>query len=270
MTRHLVDGVNLNAEELAPSSKPPLVLLHGFTGSSESWRPFADDFARTHRPIGVDLLGHGLSDSADDPACYRAEAAVRQLLALFDRLDVGPVDLLGYSMGGRVALQLAAAAPERIRRLVLESASPGIVDPAERAARIKSDAALADFAEREGLAAFVDRWERVPLFASQARLPEEVRARLRGQRLRGDARGLAGSLRGFGAGVPGPLWDRLPTMPTLIVVGALDEKYCAIGREMAARMPNARLEVVPNAGHTVHLEQQDAFRRLVTDFLGGC
>lgn len=269
MTRHLADGVHLNVEELGPSARPPLVLLHGFTGSTESWRPFAAAFASTHRPIAIDLLGHGLSDSPKDPDCFRAEAAVRQLLALFDRLGLPGVDLVGYSMGGRVALQLAAAAPDRIRRLILESASPGIVDPGERAARVQSDRALADLAERHGIESFVDRWERIPLFASQARLPEEVRAVLRARRLRNDPRGLANSLRGFGAGVPEPLWARLPTLPTLVVVGALDRKYCAIGREMVARMPEARLEVVPDAGHTVHLEQPDRFRRLVTDFLGG-
>jgi 2-succinyl-6-hydroxy-2,4-cyclohexadiene-1-carboxylate synthase len=154
---------------------------------------------------------------------------------------------------------------------VVESASPGIGSAAERTARVRADEELAAFAEREGIHAFVDRWERVPLFASQARLAAAERARLREQRLRNDPTGLAASLRGFGAGVPAPLWDRLPTLdvPTLVVVGALDPKYRQVGREMAERMPRAELAVVPDAGHTVHLEQPDAFARLVLDFLGG-
>ncbi|HZR00990.1 MAG TPA: 2-succinyl-6-hydroxy-2,4-cyclohexadiene-1-carboxylate synthase [Chloroflexota bacterium] len=273
MTLHQVAGVRLNVEELAPAvdDRSPLVLLHGFTGSVESWRSFADSFGACVRPIAVDLLGHGGSDKPSDPALYRPEAQVAQLLGLFDRLGLDRVNLLGYSMGGRLALQLAVVAPERLGCLVLESASPGIADAAERAARVRADDALASFAEREGIAAFVDRWERVPLFASQARLPAAVRARLREQRLTNDPTGIAGSLRGFGAGVPEPLWDLLPTLdvPTLVVVGALDSKYRQVGRDMTERMPRGELAIVPDAGHNVHLEQPCAFARLVLHFLGG-
>jgi 2-succinyl-6-hydroxy-2,4-cyclohexadiene-1-carboxylate synthase len=266
VTLHPIADVRLNVEELGPRrpGSPPLLLLHGFTGSAESWRTI--DWERP--AIAVDLIGHGSSDKPTDPSCYRAEAQVAQLLELLNRLEPAQVDLLGYSMGGRVALQLAVAAPERVRNLVLESASPGIVDPEERAGRVESDEKLAAFAEREGIEAFVNGWERVPLFASQGGLPDQVRARLREQRLRNDARALAASLRGFGAGVPDPLWDRLPRHRTLILVGALDEKYRALGRAMAERMPDARLEVVPDAGHTIHLEQPAAFARLVIEFLG--
>jgi 2-succinyl-6-hydroxy-2,4-cyclohexadiene-1-carboxylate synthase len=172
-------------------------------------------------------------------------------------------------MGGRVALHLAAAAPARVRALVLESSSPGIADPTERAARIDADDALADAIERDGLAAFVERWERLPLFASQAVLPEVVLERQRAQRLRNDPRGLANSLRGMGAGRQEPLWHRLATLaaPTLLIAGELDAKYCAIARQMAAALPNARTAVVPNAGHAVHLEQANAFVRNVLEFL---
>lgn len=264
MTFYDVAGVRLNAEELGVGGTP-LLLLHGFTGSAESWRPFA--WGR--RAVAVDLLGHGGSERPRDPELYRAESQVRQLIGLLDVLDLAQVDLLGYSMGGRLALQLALASPECVRKIVLESASPGIVDPAERATRVASDEKLAEFAEREGIDAFVDRWEQVPLFASQARLPGQVRERVRRQRLANDPAGLAASLRGFGAGALDPVWDRLPRHPALIVVGELDEKYCAIGQAMVERMPNARLEVVPEAGHTVHLEQPAVFERIVNEFLGG-
>jgi len=198
--------------------------------------------------------------------------AVEDLLALMDRLSAPKAGLIGYSMGGRLALHLALAAPERFWALVLESASPGIEDPAEREARRQSDEALAEAIERDGVAAFVARWESQPLFASQARLPAGVRASLRQQRLRNRPVGLANSLRGMGAGVQTPVWDRLPEigMPALVLAGEHDGKYRAIAERTAALLPGGRLEVVPGAGHAIHLERPDAFAQVVGSFLHEC
>jgi 2-succinyl-6-hydroxy-2,4-cyclohexadiene-1-carboxylate synthase len=197
------------------------------------------------------------------------ECVIADLAAVFDQCRLDAAHLLGYSMGGRVALHFAAAYPERVRSLVLESASPGLADPAERRARIDSDEALAQRLEREGLAAFVDDWARLPLFASQERLPESIRADLRAQRMQNNVHGLANTLRGLGTGVQSPLWDRLADVktPTLLVVGALDAKFVAINRAMAKTMPRAHLAIVPDAGHTVHLEQPVIFDRLVQNHL---
>ncbi len=248
---------------------PPLLLLHGFTGSAETWSPFWGRFARHRRLVAVDLLGHGRSQAPADPQRYRAEEAVADLLALLDRLGLPRADVLGYSMGGRLALHLAVAAPHRVGALVLESASPGLADPAEREARRRDDEALADWLEAHGLAAFVARWEAQPLFATQARLPEPVRDRLRAQRLAHTPGGLANSLRGMGAGACRPLWDQLPglALPCLLLAGELDAKYARLAAEMAARLPSAEVALVPEAGHAVHLEQPETFARLVEEFL---
>jgi len=253
-------------------SGPPLLLLHGFTGSAETWEPFIPTWGTHSTLIAVDLLGHGRSDCPPDPARYRIDQCAADLLALLDQLGIAQTDLLGYSMGGRVALHLAVAAPDRIGALVLESSSPGLASPAERAARAQSDEALAALLEREGIAAFVARWEALPLFASQRRLPAAVRDGLRRQRLQHRPLGLANSLRGMGAGVMEPLYDRLGAVraPTLLVVGALDERYRALGEEVAGRLPQARLVVIPEAGHAVHLEQPAAFGRAVSEFLASC
>jgi 2-succinyl-6-hydroxy-2,4-cyclohexadiene-1-carboxylate synthase len=264
-----VASPRLHVEELGGSGQP-LILLHGFTGSSESWRELASGWRARWRTIAIDLPGHGRAEAPPEPERYRSSPTVAAVLATIERLDLPErPHLLGYSMGGRVALHLALARPERFATLTLESASPGIVDPAERTARVRSDEALADLIEREGIAAFVERWERVPLFASQGRLPADVRARLRAGRLAQRPLGLANSLRGFGAGVPEPLQPRLGELrlPTLLIVGALDEKYCQLGREMAATLSDARLVVVPDAGHTVHLERPDAFAAALESFL---
>lgn len=250
---------------------PPLLLLHGFTGSADEWADVLPRLAPLRDVVAVDLIGHGRSSAPDDPARYTMEACVRDLLALLDGLGLGRIDVLGYSMGGRVALHLAAAAPARVGRLILESASPGIADPGERAERAASDDALAERIERDGLAWFVDHWASIPLFSSQAALPAEERAALRARRLRGSARGYANSLRGMGAGRQTSLWARLPELatPALLISGELDVKYVRLNSAMAALMPDARHAIVPGAGHTVHLEQREAFAQLVVGFLAG-
>jgi 2-succinyl-6-hydroxy-2,4-cyclohexadiene-1-carboxylate synthase len=266
--RLAVNGVHLNVEEAGHPHAPTVLLLHGFTGSAASWSDLVSALSTTHRVLAVDLIGHGQSDAPAAPERYRMEQAVDDLLALLDSLALEQIGLLGYSLGGRVALQLAVAVPHRIARLLLESASPGIEDPAERQARQASDDALADRLERDGLPAFVDYWASIPLFASQASLPAAVRERMRQQRLGSSPAGLANSLRGMGAGRPRSLWDDLPNLgiPTQIVVGALDAKYCEQGRRMAGLLPKARLAIVPGAGHTVHLEQPDRFRDIALEF----
>jgi 2-succinyl-6-hydroxy-2,4-cyclohexadiene-1-carboxylate synthase len=267
MTRILVNGAHLNVE--LSGAGPPLVLLHGFTGSITNWKPHIPIFDKRFQVIVVDLLGHGGSDSPADSMRYRMERCVEDLISVFDQFGLGRVNLLGYSLGGRVALHVAAAHPDRVHALVLESASPGLANPAERQARVASDEALADSIERDGLEAFVNRWEQSPLFASQTRLPASVRAELRAQRLHNNPHGLANSLRGLGTGAQPPLWDRLREIrvPTLLIAGMLDPKFTAIARAMTGALPFARLALAPDAGHTVHLEQPEVFDKLVMEFL---
>jgi 2-succinyl-6-hydroxy-2,4-cyclohexadiene-1-carboxylate synthase len=268
VSRIAVNGVRLNAE--MSGEGPALLLLHGFTGSAATWAPFRASWPG-FTLVAVDLPGHGGSACAPDRGRYGMESCVEDLLALLDHLRIEKAAVLGYSMGGRVALHLAASAPGA-EALILESASPGIEDPQERAERRKSDEALASAIEAGGVEAFVDRWEALPLFASQTRLPPAVREGLRRQQLGNSAAGLASSLRGMGAGAQAPLWDRLPELrvPALLIAGGLDEKYCGLARRMAAALPNARLEVVPEAGHAVHLEQPESFASAATRFLEDC
>jgi 2-succinyl-6-hydroxy-2,4-cyclohexadiene-1-carboxylate synthase len=262
-----VNGIHLNVERAG--SGPPLVLLHGFTGSVATWAPQIAVFARDFDTIAIDLLGHGASAVPTDPARYRMEQAVEDLITLLKRLGVGRAAWLGYSMGGRVALQVAVARPERVAALVLEGASAGIADAEARRARVCSDESLADFIEREGIAAFVDRWERLGLFANQTRLPADVRAALRRQRMANSPVGLANSLRGMGQGAQPPLHGRLAEVvaPILLVVGEEDKKFRNVAAEMAAMIPGVQLAVVAAAGHAAHLEQPDAFDGVVLDFL---
>ena len=267
MSRLNINDLHFNVE--MQGSGEPLILLHGFMGSTRTWDRHLPAFSNHAQVIAVDLLGHGLSDVPPTPARYQMERCTIDLAAIFDHFGLNSVHLLGYSMGGRVALSFAAAYPDRVRSLVLESSSPGIAHPAERASRVARDEAQAEQLERDGLAAFVDYWEKLPLFTSQASLPDAIRANLRSHRMQNSVIGLANSLRGLGTGVQPSLWDRLAglDMPSLLIVGALDAKYLEIGQAMTGRLPKARLAIVPEAGHTVHLEQPDRFDRLVLDHL---
>jgi 2-succinyl-6-hydroxy-2,4-cyclohexadiene-1-carboxylate synthase len=245
----------------------PLLLLHGFTGSSSTWTDLAADLGR--RTLAVDVIGHGHSDAPVEADRYTMEHCVADLVGVLDSLALPRVDVLGYSMGGRVALHLAVAAPGRVRALILESSSPGLADPADRSARRRADETLADSIEREGMAAFVEAWERLPLLALADHVSAEARRRLREQRLSHAPTGLANSLRGMGAGRQMPLWDRLAevTCPTLLIVGERDGRYRHIAEQMAALMPTPRSIVVRQAGHTVHLDQPAAFADHVAAFL---
>jgi 2-succinyl-6-hydroxy-2,4-cyclohexadiene-1-carboxylate synthase len=249
---------------------PTVLLLHGFTGTLEAWEPVLPAFDG-FRTVRLDFLGHGVSDAPDDPRRYAMAETVADLTALLDALGIERAAVVGYSMGGRVALRLAVAAPQRCWALVLESASPGIPDPDERRRRIESDEELARKLEREGIEAFVAYWESLPLWASQASLPDSVRGELRRRRLAQRPLGLANSLRGLGAGrdepLLGQLGPRLAGIPVLILTGALDAKYVSLAQAMAGELPGARWVNVPGVGHAVHLEAPEAYIRAVRSFL---
>ncbi|MEI7554404.1 2-succinyl-6-hydroxy-2,4-cyclohexadiene-1-carboxylate synthase [Candidatus Chlorohelix sp.] len=246
-----------------------IALLHGFTGSAASWNPHIAAFSGFADVLAIDAPGHGNSSTPADSALYLLPHTTEAFLKLLDTLNLARVVLLGYSMGGRQALHIATTAPERIKKLALESATPGIIDPAERANRRESDGKLADFIEREGLEAFVNHWENIPLFESQKQLSPAIIAAQRAHRLQNSPIGLANSLRGAGTGMQEPLHAKLHSlkMPILLIAGELDLKFCAIAQQMRELIPQSRLEIVQEAGHAVHLEKPDEFDRLVLDFL---
>lgn len=260
-------GVVLHGE--SENRQQTLVLLHGFTGSAAGW---SDLLLRLEAPgrwlIALDMPGHGESDAPADPACYTMERSQANILAALQALGVEAREsiLLGYSMGGRIALYTAFSG--FFRALILESASPGLANPAEREQRRQSDNALAERIERAGVEAFVADWEKLPLFASQRNLPSETRAALRAQRLNNRAIGLANSLRGCGTGVQPALHERLKALdlPVLLLAGELDDKFRHIADQMARSLPQANLQIIPGAGHAIHLEQAAIFAARVSEF----
>lgn len=263
-----LDGLDLWAE--VEGAGPPVVLLHGFTGTSGTWGPLVREMGGRYTTIAFDHIGHGRSDAPDTVERYRMDRAVDDLVAAVRALGHERAAWVGYSLGGRTALQVACRHPEAVGALVLEGASPGLATEAEREARVAGDERLARMIEDDGLEAFVDYWQSISLWDSQQQtLSEAQRAALREQRLGQLGIGLANSLRGMGTGSQTWLGDRLAEVrvPVLLTAGRLDTKYVESAEQMAASIPDSRVRIIEDAGHAAHLERPDAFNAVVLDFL---
>jgi 2-succinyl-6-hydroxy-2,4-cyclohexadiene-1-carboxylate synthase len=265
MTRQVVDGAGYEVDRAGDG--PTVLLIHGFTGRGADWQPFLRALQATSTTITVDLLGHGASDAPSDSRRHAIPRQAADLAHLLRRMRAAPATIVGYSLGARVALRIAVDEPAVVSGLILESPSAGITDDAERAARRSADATLADDIERDGIAAFVARWESLPMFASEQHRPRATRARIRRARLRNRPDALAASLRGAGQGSMAPLLDRLHDVgsPTLVIAGALDAAGAERARTVADGVPDARLVTIPRVGHAPHRESPAEFRRLVID-----
>lgn len=248
---------------------PPLVLLHGFTGGPGSWdavrRLLGPDEALFRRVLAPPLLGHDGTPGSDTVRTFDDE--VDRLAGSIRASGVDRPHLVGYSMGGRVALGLLVRHPDRFRGATLIGASPGLADAAEREARRQRDEAWARLLETEGLDTFVAAWEALPLFGSQERAPAGALTHQRRVRRAHDPRGLARSLRVIGlAAMPDlrPALERVD-LPVRVVAGADDDKFSALGREMVERLPYGELRLIPDTGHNVVLERPAEIDRLLKE-----
>ncbi len=249
---------------------PTVVLVHGFMGSAAVWGELPRRLAVSRRVLVPDLPGHGQSAASYDAARYEVRRLAADVAWAAQTLAPGPTDWVGYSMGGRIALAAAAEGIAPIRRMVLESASPGLSAEHDRNARQVADEVRATDLERDGMTSFVDAWLEQPLFATQRRLPSSVLARERSRRIAQDPMALAACLRGGGTGTQPSYWGHLASImvPTLLLTGSLDSKFEALADRMADRLPDVVRRTVPGAGHAVHLEAPDLWLRAVGAFLG--
>ena len=249
------------------SHKPVLVLLHGFMGDGHDWDETAAYFSEDFRILAVDLPGHGESLPVSDRYITITGVAV-MLRDLFDTLEIDQAHVVGYSMGGRLALNFAVYFPERCLGVVAESASPGLETAKERLLRIKHDERLAERLEESGLDEFVHNWYEQPLFQSLKRFPKVLNEMIT-RRLLNDPVELVNSLRMLGAGMMAPLWHKLADskVPLLFIAGELDEKYRDVARRLGDLCPSAEVRIIPGAGHIVHVEQPMLFRRAIRKFL---
>ncbi|MFD2628962.1 2-succinyl-6-hydroxy-2,4-cyclohexadiene-1-carboxylate synthase [Oceanobacillus kapialis] len=247
-------------------SGPVLLLLHGFTGSTKTWDALVKKWKDNFTVVTLDLPGHGKTTTQ---VPITMEMCCRDLAALVQRLGIEKVNLLGYSMGGRTALSFACLYPHLVDKLILESASPGLPSEKERLERRNKDEQLARKLEREGVKAFVDFWEKIPLFSTQEQLPPDKRGAIRQERLLHSAEGLAMSLRFMGTGSQPSWWEHLTqlSIPTLLLVGGEDAKFKALNKSMHERLPQSDFQVVEYAGHALHVEESAIFGNIVYEFI---
>ena len=262
-----VRGVRVGYSIMNKEASETMVFLHGFTGSTKTWEPIIECLPSTVRCIAVDLMGHGKTEAPQQSERYQMPEQVLDLHTLFVSLQVSDFTLVGYSMGGRIALAYALQYPEHVKRLVLESASPGLQSETEQLTRIQADDLLANKIAQQGLPAFIDFWQDIPLFQSQKNLPEINRRAIRQERLQQSSLGLVNSLKGIGTGRQPSFWCQLSelNMPVTFITGELDQKFYLIAQQMKNRIANSQHIEVLAVGHAIHVENPVQFATIIME-----
>lgn len=241
-----------------------IVAFHGFMGSGADFNPLADRLGVEFE--APDLIGHGTNHSRN-PIDYNSNVQVDYWI---QRIPKGSI-LLGYSMGGRLALQLATRYPTHFSGLIVIGGTPGLRERDERTKRVQWDASQAHRLLQDGIVRFVEYWQELPIISTQANISNDIRGPMIDRRVQQDPAMLALSMQHFGTGSMPSCWEGLEclTMPTLLMVGAQDSKYQQIANEMMRSLPSAHLSIVPNAGHCAHLENVDWSVHEIQSFIAG-
>lgn len=246
---------------LGSSENPPVVLIHGFLGDKSDWQEILSKLPDSFFYIAIDLPGHGES-AAPIPTLTQLAQSLNNLLK---QLTNQPCILIGYSMGGRVALHFAERHPDSIKAIGLLSASLGIQDEHEKSTRYASDLALANEIEKRSMKKFIETWYRLPLFGN-LRHHDHFPAFLE-KRLSNSPQAVAQALRQFSVANHGYFGHLIKTFPSLYIAGELDEKYVQVCHDIQQLNPHAGCHVVPDCGHAVHIETPNTVGKLMRDFL---
>ncbi|UXR78920.1 MULTISPECIES: 2-succinyl-6-hydroxy-2,4-cyclohexadiene-1-carboxylate synthase [unclassified Staphylococcus] len=249
-------------------TKQTLVMLHGFISDQTTFGQHIEPLTEDINLLLVDLPGHG-QDTSSTAVIWDFEWIITQLHELLSRYSEYDLYLHGYSMGARVALGYATEYGEMLSGLILESGSPGLRDEEARVERQQVDRARARVLELANLEVFVNDWERLPLFQSQQFLPSQVQQRIRQMRLSQQPERLAKALVDYGTGNMPNLWPRLADIPcpVQIIVGEWDEKFVSIAEAMKQHFVQANINIVPEVGHTVHVEEYEKFDTIILAFI---
>jgi 2-succinyl-6-hydroxy-2,4-cyclohexadiene-1-carboxylate synthase len=249
------------------TNKPLILFLHGFMGDSNEFNQIISLLSEQFSCLTVDLPGHGKTTVLGGEECYTMASTAQGLVDWLDELNVQRCVLVGYSMGGRLALYLSLHFPERFSKVVLESTSPGLKTKRDRAERTQRDFELARKLENSDFPTFLSDWYNQPLFASLTQHPD-FKGVIASRRQNNPIE-LAKSLRNLSTGCQPSLWDKLQesTNSLLLLVGEYDAKFIAINSEMVKLCQFARLEIISNCGHNIHLENPKVFVEHIQRFL---
>ena len=262
--------INLVFDSAEIKVKTPILFLHGFTGSSNDWKFILGKIPTNFTPIFIDLIGHGKSSSPDEISKYSEEFQIDIINQLLDFLAIKKIILVGYSMGGRLALSFTVNHPQKVKALILESTSFGIENHAERKERIFADAELSKQIVNKGKTDFIEYWMNIPLFESFRKVDDSKIEKLRQNKISdNNVIGLQNSLVGFSQGKTNYLGDSLQLIKVkvLLIAGELDKKYCMIAKEMRRKIENSEIKTVNNCGHNVHFEKPEEFLKFLNSFL---
>lgn len=245
---------------------PAVCLLHGFLGEGADWDKVAERLSTDFRLFVPDIPGHGRNIALKTLPDFKT--LVDQLDAVRIAHGVKRWHLVGYSMGGRIALNYVLRFPARVATLTMVSSSPGVEGEDERDKRRSSDRVWADRIVQYSPEAFLESWYNQQVFKSLVRRPELRRMLI--QRRRGYAASLlADALNAWGQGAVPAAWADLAGLmcPVLSVAGTWDEAYIRHQDRMARLSPRIRTVMVAQAGHTVHLEQPERLAGAIKQFI---
>lgn len=266
--------ISLHVEKLREGSGRPIVLLHGWLGTHHDWEGVLGStaFALEDRPVlAIDLPAHGESEDFDGRWGFE-EASEAVLVAVSKVVHTAKgesIDLVGYSMGGRLALYIAATRAHRIHRLALIGAHPGYEHPRDRRDRRDLDDQRAtDLLDQPE--PFLEDWAYLGLFGPHA--SDAWKAVLRRRREHADERafGWSRALIALTTGDQPSLWmvPLAAEIPTLYMVGARDEKYVEFARVFnELNGDQVDVALIVNAHHAAHLDRPDAVAQRIGDFL---
>ncbi|MDY0083119.1 MAG: 2-succinyl-6-hydroxy-2,4-cyclohexadiene-1-carboxylate synthase [Ignavibacteriaceae bacterium] len=267
-----INGLKINAEIPAEidQNKKFVFFLHGFTGCAEEWLPVIAQMPNNYNYVAIDIIGHGKSDYPSNSTLYSVDSLVQQIKFIKDKLTKEKIFLLGYSMGGRLALNFTVNYPEDLSGLILESSTAGIKNDDERSKRYETDLKLVEYIESHSIEEFIELWSDQELFNTQLRFSNDKLKMLKKKKAAANKIGYANSLRGFSTGIMPPVHDQLKKIPfkVLLITGDLDSKFTGINARIAKRFFKAKHKIVRNSGHNTHLEEPKRFIEIVTNYLG--
>jgi len=248
-------------------NQPVILFLHGFLGNSQDFNTRISSLFPQFCCLTIDLPGHGETQVLGEDIYYKMPETATALIEVLNYLKISQCYLMGYSMGGRLGLYLTLHFPQYFQKVILESISPGLKTESERLQRLISDTKKAEQLQTLDFSIFLEQWYHQPLFQTLKNHPEFDQ--IFDHRLKNNPIELSKSLRYLGTGNQPSLWEKLPKnqIPLLLLVGEYDHKFKHINQEINQLCPVSQLQIIPNCGHNILIENPQQWINVIVKFL---